>query len=889
MHTPRFRVAALSLTLLCAGGCGGTRAGAEDAGVDSGAGDADLGRDDAGPDASVVTVHLLPNSHIDAAWLWRWPETIEVVRRTWEHMATRMEEYPQVTFVANSAAYYDVIRRQEPQLFARIRALAAAGRWDVVGGHWVEPYDAHSDGETLIRQYLYGKRFFREHLGIDVRIGFVAEGGYPNHAWPQILRGVGLERLVLGRNDSWAPGRWEPYMSLEGPEGTALPTAMIWHYWQPTDQPSMLRYVDATTAAFGLRTLHYTFGYGDHGLGPLDQELLAADDAVAHPTRPEVRFEWSTASRYFEAVDATGYQPTPLKFPRDTYQSAQPAMGAALTWVETKRADRAVQWLLHAAEAYAALDRVLTGAGYPAATLEDNWKRVLFNQHHDLAWGSGIYETIVDMERDYQTVATEVAPVLQSALGSLAAQVATDTRPTGIPVVVFNAVPRTRDDLVALSVELPGAPATLGLWDETGAVVPAQVVAATPTGGGTTFAVLARLDGVPAGGLATVWAEEAVVPPAFPTALQVGPGFAENQHLRLEFDAVTGCLTSLVEKAGGHETLAPAACGGAFDLMQSGGDQWGFKGDFAEADRLGRTGVDVLPREVVVEQAGPLCATVRLAFDLAQSGNTASVVERVSVCDGLPLVLFDLEIDWQVSAALSLWAAFPTALAPPGVVVAESQLGYQTYGDIPADRPLYSFLVHRFADFSGADAGLGLLTDSRYLFHVSQGTLRLGLVRSAPQNQTPDWIWDQTHPYGDPPAFTDGGVHRLRFAIFPHGPGWVQAGVHERGEAFSSPLLPLSAGRHPGTIPPRAALLGVEPSTVMVSAVKQAEDGDALILRVYNLLGAATTATVTLPAASTAVDRADLMEWSFTPTGHSGRTLSIPLGPYAVETLRISF
>src|SRR6202012_421745 len=116
------------------------------------------------PTMQKVTVHLSGNSHIDAAWLWPWTETVDVARRTFSTALQLMNEYPQYTYTQSAAAYSEWIQQKYPAMFQEIQDRVKEGRWELVGGMWVEPDLNMPDGESLVRQLLVGTRFLKKYF-----------------------------------------------------------------------------------------------------------------------------------------------------------------------------------------------------------------------------------------------------------------------------------------------------------------------------------------------------------------------------------------------------------------------------------------------------------------------------------------------------------------------------------------------------------------------------------------------------------------------------------------------------------------------------------------------------------------------------------------------------
>jgi alpha-mannosidase len=173
------------------------------------------------------TVRLVGNSHIDMAWLWPWTETVEVVRNTFQSVLDLMREYPDFKFTMSSARTYEWMQEKYPDLFAQIKERVKEGRWEVIGGMWVEPDLNMPDGESLVRQILVGKRYFEKNFGVDVKIGWNPDSFGYNYQLPQIYKKSGMDYFVTQKL-MWAH------------EFTTFPYKYFW--WQAPDGSRLLTY-----------------------------------------------------------------------------------------------------------------------------------------------------------------------------------------------------------------------------------------------------------------------------------------------------------------------------------------------------------------------------------------------------------------------------------------------------------------------------------------------------------------------------------------------------------------------------------------------------------------------------------------------------------------------
>src|ERR671921_1324457 len=140
--------------------------------------------------AARPVLHLVGNSHIDPVWLWQWPEGFQEIRATFRSALDRMAEYPEFIFTCDSAAYYEWVEEIDPEMFDEIRARVAEGRWELVGGWWVEPDCNLPSGESFVRQALLGQRYFESRFGRPATIGYNVDSFGHAATLPQLLLGA---------------------------------------------------------------------------------------------------------------------------------------------------------------------------------------------------------------------------------------------------------------------------------------------------------------------------------------------------------------------------------------------------------------------------------------------------------------------------------------------------------------------------------------------------------------------------------------------------------------------------------------------------------------------------------------------------------------------------
>jgi alpha-mannosidase len=365
----------------------------------------------------VHRVTAVGHAHLDTAWLWPLAESRRKVVRSFANQLALMERYPEHRFVASSAQHYAWLEEDAPGLYARVRERVEEGRWEVVGGSWVEPDLNLPSGESLVRQLLYGQRELEQRFGRRCREAWVPDTFGYNGQLPQILRGAGIDRF-LTQKLSWNQFTKPPHHSFrwEGIDGSwvlvHMPPADTYNaeLTVPELRASAARFRDHDRSGTSL----LAFGYGDGGGGPTPEMLERARRLGDLQGVPRVRL--GTSDGFFSALEEElGAEPPVVtgelyfEYHRGTYTSQ----------AATKRGNRAGERLLHEAEAAAAIAHRLGRAEYPAEELRALWRTLLLNQFHDILPGSSIREVYEDAARDHAAVAEEAARLRDAAIAAL--------------------------------------------------------------------------------------------------------------------------------------------------------------------------------------------------------------------------------------------------------------------------------------------------------------------------------------------------------------------------------------------------------------------------------------------------------------------------------------
>ena len=386
------------------------------------------------PDASQYKLYMIGNAHIDIPWLWPWPESMMVGLSTFRAALDRMNEFPEFKFTASSAILYEWAASADPGMLVEIRKRVAEGRWGVVGGWMVEPDVNIPNGESLIRQGLYGQRDFQRLLGRMSRVGFNPDSfGHPG-TLPQILKLQGMNAYVFMR-----PAPHEKQLPADvfwwkGGDGTRVLTYRIPNSYGITTDIQDRMHDFVTKLHEPTKDLMVFYGAGDHGGGPAKETIRLILDAQKQPGAPQIVF--STPERYFEDI-GTRNGAAAQEFPVVDDDLQHHSVGCYTAVSQIKKDNRTTEAALATGEKIAALANVLVGFPYPKADFADSWKKVLLMQFHDSMAGTALPEQYVVSHNAYGFAQEVANQAIYRGAAKIAWQIPT-TDPASEYLVVFN-------------------------------------------------------------------------------------------------------------------------------------------------------------------------------------------------------------------------------------------------------------------------------------------------------------------------------------------------------------------------------------------------------------------------------------------------------------------
>lgn len=809
-----------------------------------------------------LVLHSAGHAHIDTAWLWRTAQTRRKVERTFHSVLNLMEEFPEYIFVASQPQLYEWFRQMHPESFARIQERVREGRWEPLGGMWIESDCNITGAESLVRQFMLGRAFFREHFGADADtpIFFLPDAfGFPA-SLPQIAAGAGMKYFFTIKV-RWSEVNEFPYDSFwwEGIDGTRLLTHMSTVPWAGRMDESATYNADpkpgAALAAWAKlkekrqRDELMAYGWGDGGGGPTRDHIQSIRAMTAFPGLPQ--HQPSRAREFYELLERK-YGESLHTWRGELYLETH--QGTLTSQTRIKRAMHDAEALMHDAEFLAAYASLLdSGYAYPHDDFDWAWHVICLNQFHDILPGSSIDGVYVDAVAELGEVMERIGEVKDAALDAIAAQFDADS-------IVVNTLPVTRRSLVTL----PTSGTSAAVFSDASSVP--LLDQATESG---------HLYQVEVGAFQAVPVRFGTAEPRAVKPLTAEPTLLENAYLRVEFDDL-GSITRLRDKVTNSELIPSGALANqfiAYEDRPAHFDAWNIDPLVGALSRPIAYAEALEPPRVV--EAGALRATIEFKLKILDS----TITQRVSigsVIDGTVAgsasdyqVTFDVEIDWHERFAL-LKSAFPFALHANEAAygVQWGQVKRPMHRNTTWDAAKWEVAHHRWINLREEYRGVTLIDNGIYASSVQDDAILLTLVKRA----------SSVDPVGD------SGMRRMRYGIVTRmmgDPALTEA------YAISHPFIAARAARS------TSAALSTAPSMVQtqgawVETIKRSEDDQAFVFRLYEPRGMTHAEKLTFGFPVASVQRTNLLEEpgeELSLTG--GNTVEFTLKPFEIVTLRV--
>ena len=800
-------------------------------------------------DIDLLTLVGIGHAHIDTAWTWPYIVSREKMSQTVTTALGLIDKYPEYIFHQGQPQLYEFLKDDSPALYSRVKKAVADGRWDAEGGMWVEPDCNIPSGEGLVRQLLYGKRFFREEFGVESKVLWLVDTfGFPQ-TLPQIAKGCGIDYFVTTKI-SWNRYNRMPYsfFNWKGPDGTKLPTYFMTLPWETTTtgydtynavpDPAVIKLgFERRYPKESSRELLNSLGWGDGG-GGATFEMIEWMRVLSDGIAGRISGRWEKTRSFLDKqIKECGFDIPVwndelfLEFHR----------GTLTTHAELKKLNRRSETTLQQAE----MLNVLAGSSkYPSEEFRNLWKKVLINQFHDVMAGSSTHDVFEEARDIYKGVIAEAEKLISSGGEKLLGD-------NDKYVAVFNTLSHERK--VTENVALPEGKV---LENESGSSRPMQRVDKE-----NAIVDLGTLPAVGYKRFKVVDGKAEVKGSAI-----VKDNVLENDFVRIEFDLTTGLIASIFDKQAGREILD-----GFGNKIQFFEDKPFDQNISAwEIDRIYQekpfTGLTEL---VSIEPFGD---SLRRGMKVEQKFQGSVISQEIYLESNSPVIFFRTRVDWHENETM-MKAAFPVRINASQACF-DIQFGHiyrPTHNNTLIDIAKFEVPHQKWMDVSEGDYGVSILNDSKYGCDIKENVMRLTLLRSPIQ----------------PDPLADRGIQEFVYAVYPHAGGWQQAKTVQYAKELNEKVLVLSADTD---APAEASFIQVAPSNLILETVKKAEDEDAIVVRLYESANIRGTGKITFNLPDGEIKKAmlcDMEERDIRELTVSDGAINIEFLPCEVLSLKV--
>jgi alpha-mannosidase len=847
--------------------------------------------------------HMVGQSHIDIAWLWPVRETVRKTSRTFSTVDALMNEYPDYKYAQSQPLLYAFLREHDPELYSRVKQRIAEGRWELVGGMWVEPDLNIPSGESLMRQMLYGQGFYQEEFGMTSHIEWLPDTFGYCASLPQILKHGKVQYFMttkLGWNDTnMFPYDLFHWVGIDG-------TPMLSYLNHGVNEHTHPKDIHDHWQSYRQKNVHpeqmLLYGHGDGGGGVTREMLEYVDRANLMVGQPASRF--STAAEFFAGIERD--RPNIPEWHGDLYLELH--RGTYTTHGRNKRNNRKAEVLYREAELWNSIARPGVGQeqqGEVNSMLREGWKLILLNQFHDIIPGSAITESYVTSDKEYEQVFKLGQQALQEGLKALAPSIRVEGPVNATPYVVFNSLGWKRSTVIHIPADVTAGVEAVctEVVDTDVGVVDAQMQQTKQwivlDGQGNRLATDVEEGGVsvlvpdiPAFGYKTVWLQKVTGVSASEHDARVSLPLPERsiihswetQWYEVSFNE-QGEITRLFDKAAEREVLKPGEQANRFYFFHDRPTLWDAWDIDPRYEEQAAGEAELLESRLLL--SGVTKDVLRFRWQLHQS----EIIQDITFYHHNRRIDFKTHVSWNEDHKL-LKVGFPIDVRTEKATyeIPFGTLERPTHRNTSWEQAQFEVCGHRFVDVSEYGYGVSLLNDCKYGYDVQGSTIRLSLLRA------PKW----------PDQLADQGEHDFTYSLYPHEGDWRCAHTVRQAAELNheAPVFALEQQEsiHAGENHIRTARTGpfgeeVTAGTgswltfhgehVVLDTVKAAEEGEGTILRLYESSGKRERILLQWPYPCEQAWLSNALEEPGEPLSVQDSRIELSFAPYEIKTVLI--
>lgn len=778
---------------------------------------------------AIAKAICIGHTHIDCAWLWTLEQTREKVQRSFATVLELMRRYPEYKFMSSQALLYKYLKEEAPELYAELKERIKEGRWEVEGSMWVEADCNLSSGESLVRQILYGKNYFKEEFGVDNKVLWLPDVFGYSAALPQILKKSGIDWFVTAKI-GWNRLNRMPYDTFKwrGIDGTEInshfmtaqiasrePTKLQTSYIARTNAQSIEGSYKRYSQKFLTDESIVTFGYGDGGGGPNVEHLeYVRRGSCGIPGGPTTKMEFATSflNRLADKINTNPDTPTwqgelYLEFHRGTYT----------TMARNKRNNRKCEFLFEDAELLSTTAKSLFGDEFPKAELHSAWEDILTNQFHDIIPGSSIKEVYDRSDADY----TKILAVGERVSGCVKEKIAANLDKNG-GYVIFNPHSFVGKGLVKVN----GKSALVSGIAQKGYTLTNDL--------------------------------------CFKNNVKTNGKSVENDVIKVEFDDAWQ-IASIYDKINNREVLKPNTVGNELRVYAD------FPDDFDAWEWQ-----DISRNEYVAvtdfESADVIDDGARCGIRIVRPYMHSKITQTVWFTDSSAQIDFETLVDWHDNHKM-LKAVFPVDINTDKATY-EIQFGTverPTHTNTSWDYAKFEVCAHKFADISEGGYGVSMLNDCKYGHDIHDGVMQLSLLRSP------------TYPNTE----SDQGEIEFTYSIYPHCGNFSECDTIRRAYYLNYPMSAVVANGNGNSIPTAYSAISVDRDNVICETVKEEENGNATVIRLYESRNIRTHFTIALGIDAEKAYLCDLMENELSGLEIKNGKIDLDINGFEILTVKV--